>query len=62
MTARNDHDDRRRRRPQESRAGEPRRPYERPRILWREPLEAMAAECDSVPGGKGDVTCTIAFS
>ena len=42
--------------------GPTRRPYERPRILWREPLEAMAAECDPVSGGKGDVTCVIAFS
>lgn len=42
--------------------GPARRPYERPRILWRQPLEAMATECDTVPGGKGDVTCTIAFS
>lgn len=39
-----------------------RRPYEKPSILWREPLEAMASECTSVPGGKSDAVCTIAFS
>jgi hypothetical protein len=49
-------------RPAAEEPGPARRPYERPRILWRQPLEAMATECDTVPGGKGDVTCTIAFS
>lgn len=39
-----------------------RRPYEKPAILWREPLEAMASECTSVPGGKSDALCVIAFS
>lgn len=38
--------------------GEPkspgRRPYEPPRILWREPLEAVAVVCS--PPGKADVT------
>ena len=61
MTARRDSEDARRQ-PPEAMACEPRRPYERPRILWRQALEAMATECDTVPGGKGDVTCTIAFS
>jgi len=37
-------------------AGEPpgRRPYEPPRILWREPLEAMAAVCAPSPPAKGN--------
>lgn len=49
-------------------AGEEQRPcrrrrrYEKPCILWREPLEAMASECTSVPGGKSDAVCVVAFS
>jgi hypothetical protein len=31
-----------------------RRPYERPRILHREPLEAMAAVCAPRPPAKGN--------
>ena len=31
-----------------------RRPYEPPRILWREPLEAMAAVCAPSPPAKGN--------
>ena len=31
------------------------RPYEAPRILYREPLEAMAAVCAPVPPAKGNV-------
>jgi hypothetical protein len=31
-----------------------RRPYERPRILFREPLEAMAAVCAPAPPAKGN--------
>lgn len=31
------------------------RPYEPPRILYREPLEAMAAVCAPVPPAKGNV-------
>ncbi|MEM8932950.1 MAG: hypothetical protein AAGE94_17325 [Acidobacteriota bacterium] len=38
------------------------RPYERPRILHRESLEAMAAECTGFPGGKSDPTCAVGFS
>ena len=43
------------------RNGEPGRPpgerrsYERPRILHREPLEAMAAVCSPRPPAKGNV-------
>jgi len=33
------------------------RPYKKPRILSRERLEAMAADC-SASGGKSDATCT----
>ncbi|MES1243152.1 MAG: hypothetical protein ABUT39_16185 [Acidobacteriota bacterium] len=32
-----------------------RRRYEPPRILYREPLEAMAAVCSPVPPAKGNV-------
>lgn len=39
----------------------PVRPYERPRIIHRESLEAMAADC-SFTGGKGDPTCVVGFS
>lgn len=46
----------------EERRRERRRPYEKPAILWREPLEAMASECTSVPGGKSDALCVVAFS
>lgn len=38
-----------------------RRPYRAPRILERQPIEAVAAVC-SVPGGKNDPTCLIGFS
>jgi hypothetical protein len=31
-----------------------RRPYESPRILYREPLEAMAAVCAPTPPAKGN--------
>jgi len=31
-----------------------RRPYEPPRILYREPLEAMAAVCAPTPPAKGN--------
>lgn len=34
---------------------ENRRPYEPPRILYREPLEAMAAVCAPRPPAKGNV-------
>jgi len=33
----------------------PRRAYEPPRILYREPLEAMAAVCAPTPPAKGNV-------
>jgi hypothetical protein len=38
-----------------------RRPYQRPRILERQPIEAVAAVC-TVPGGKNDPTCLVGFS
>lgn len=31
------------------------RPYERPAILFREPLEAVAAACTPTPPGKADL-------
>jgi hypothetical protein len=36
-------------------AGVPKRRYESPRILYREPLEAMAAVCSPTPPAKGNV-------
>ncbi len=38
-----------------------RRPYLAPRILERQPIEAVAAVC-TVPGGKNDPTCLVGFS
>ena len=38
-----------------------RRTYQPPRILYRERIEAVAAECGIV-GGKSDPTCLIGFS
>lgn len=32
----------------------PKRPYEPPRILFHEPLEALAVACTPSPPGKGD--------
>lgn len=39
-----------------------RKPYQRPRIIHRESLEAMAADCTLFPGGKSDPTCVVGFS
>ena len=38
-----------------------RRPYQAPCIVWREAIEAMAADC-TIPGGKNDATCILGFS
>ncbi len=38
-----------------------RRRYARPRILYREPIEAMASDC-AIPGGKSDASCVLGFS
>lgn len=38
-----------------SKKQETKRPYEPPRILYREPLEAMAAVCAPRPPAKGNV-------
>lgn len=46
---------------QDSQSSPARRPYHAPRILERQPIEAVAAVC-SVPGGKNDPTCLIGFS
>lgn len=44
-------------------SGDPmgRRPYAAPQIVWREGIEAMAADC-TIPGGKNDATCILGFS
>ncbi len=51
----------------QSQPGGPRKPaekkrYEPPRILSREPLEAMAAVCTPEPPGKGGGICTFIAS
>lgn len=38
-----------------------RRPYAPPRIVERQSIETVAADC-SLPGGKNDPTCIIGFS
>ena len=38
------------------------KPYEPPRILTREPLEAMAAVCTPTPPGKGGGICSFVAS
>jgi hypothetical protein len=38
-----------------------RRPYHAPRIIERQALESVAADC-SLPGGKNDPTCIVGFS
>lgn len=38
-----------------------RRAWVKPRVILRETLEAVAADC-SIPGGKSDPTCTVGFS
>jgi hypothetical protein len=42
----------------------PKKPYERPQIIYRAPLEAMAAVCTPTPPGKaiGTAGCTVQFS
>jgi hypothetical protein len=40
--------------PAEPAAGKTRRPYERPQILSREPLEAVAAVCSPAPPAKSN--------
>ena len=37
------------------------RHWQKPRIVLRETLEAVAADC-SLPGGKSDPTCLVGFS
>ncbi|MEM9557747.1 MAG: hypothetical protein AAGC60_26040 [Acidobacteriota bacterium] len=43
------------------RASSGRRPWRRPRILERQEVEALAADC-TIPGGKSDATCLFGFS
>jgi hypothetical protein len=41
----------------------PKKPYERPQIIYRAPLEAMAAVCTPAPGKAiGTAGCTVQFS
>jgi len=40
----------------------PRKPYEPPQVIYRTPLEAMAAVCLPGSGGKGPGPCTNTFS
>ena len=47
--------------PEGSEPAFPRRPYQRPRILQRERLEAMASDC-AIPNGKSDSSCILGFS
>lgn len=47
-------------RPRTEATGE-RRPYERPRITFREPLEAVAAIC-TPPNGKAIFPCVVSSS
>lgn len=41
--------------------GRTKRPYERPRIVHSEEIEALAGVCDTAGGGKqpGNVSCSI---
>ncbi|GEM_PF-1934731 len=39
-----------------------RKPYEKPMIVYRQPLEARASICNPGAGGKSDASCTVAFS
>lgn len=40
-----------------------RKPYEKPEIVYWQPLEAAASVCSSSPGpGKSGPTCSVAFS
>jgi len=38
------------------------RPYEKPAILYHEPLEATAGDCDVRPPGKADISCSVTSS
>lgn len=40
----------------------PRKPYEKPRLVFRAPLEARASTCTPSPPGKGSGMCSTAFS
>jgi len=37
------------------RRGSGKKPYQRPRIIFREPIEVMTAICDPSPFGKTDI-------
>jgi hypothetical protein len=39
-----------------------RKPYEKPQVIYRAPLEAMAALCVPIPPGKSTAGCTTTFS
>ena len=53
------------RQPEENKemAVDSKKPYETPRVIYRAPLEAMAALCGtSQPPGKTSLPCTTTFS
>jgi len=43
-------------------AHEERKPYEKPRIIFRQPIEFRAIVCEQSGGGKGQSSCTYTFS
>lgn len=48
--------------PNDQAAHEERKPYEKPRIIFRQPIEFRAIVCEQSGGGKGQSNCTVAFS
>lgn len=40
----------------------PSKKYEKPEIIYRAPLEAMAAVCTPTPPGKASPSCGVQFS
>ncbi len=40
----------------------PKQPYEKPQVIYRAPLEAVAGQCTPQPPGKVGVGCTAQYS
>lgn len=40
----------------------PKQPYEKPAVIYRAPLEAVAGQCTPQPPGKANLTCTVQYS